>query len=110
MNGHLWHVIFSDPYAPELVDRTGKQRVATTDPITHRIFLSSALHGDFLRRVLAHELGHVTMISYNMLDDLHRMVRPRDWIEAEEWICNFLADYGLQNFELVNLILGNLDN
>lgn len=110
LNGHLWHVIFTDSYDPELIDRTGEQRVATTDPVTHTVYLSNELRGDFLRRVLSHELGHVTMISYNMLDEIHRMVHPRYWIEMEEWICNFIADYGTDNFRIVNYILQNLDN
>lgn len=105
MNGRLWRVIFTDPYAPELVDRTGEQRVATTDPMTQTVYLSRSLHGDFLRRVLSHELGHVTMISYNMLDEIHRMAHPRYWVEIEEWICNFITDYGLDNFRLVDQIL-----
>ncbi len=105
MNGHLWRIIFSDPTSPKLADRTGEQRVATTDPLTHTVYLSRSLHGEFLRRVLSHELGHVTMISYNMLDEIHRMAHPRYWIEIEEWICNFIADYGLDNFRLVDQIL-----
>ena len=77
INNYLWLVYFVDPYSPELVDRTGQLRVATTDPLTHTIYLSEDLSQDFLQRVLLHELGHVTMISYNLLDELHRMVPPR---------------------------------
>lgn len=108
MNGILWRVMFVSSYDSELIDRTGEMRVATTDPVTKTIYLSEDLRGDFLSRVLSHELGHVTMISYNMLDDLHRMVHPRYWVEAEEWICNFIADYGQENFFLVSHILGNV--
>lgn len=48
--------------------------------------------------MLLHELGHATMVSYGMLPELHRMMRPAYWIEAEEWICNLLADYGAMIF------------
>lgn len=77
-----------------LVDRTGELRVATTDPRLRTVFLSTELEGAFLYRVLFHELGHCAMISYGLLKDIHRMVHPNHWIEAEEWICNFIADFG----------------
>ena len=93
-----------------LIDRSGENRVATTDPASRKIFLSRELHGAFLRKVLSHELGHVAMVSYGLLPDIHRMSYPRDWIEIEEWICNFIADYGQENASLVTSLLGDVGN
>lgn len=107
MNGYLWHVKYVKPFSPKLVDRTRNLCVATTDPNTKYIYLSSNLTGDFLNHVLIHELGHATMISYNLLDDIHRMVYPDHWVEAEEWVCNFIADYGLKIFRSAYEILGD---
>ena len=107
MNGYLWRVIIADPYDSELIDRTGQLRVAATDPVTKRIYLSRDLSGDFLRRVFIHELGHCAIISFDMLYDIHKMVEPYFWIEAEEWICNFLADYGLFIFNTAYSVLGD---
>lgn len=56
--------------------------------------------------VLLHELGHVTMISYNLIDDIHRMVLPEYWVEAEEWVCNFIANYGSKIFAAAYKIIG----
>lgn len=106
MNGYLWRVEFVDPRNEELVDRTGESRLATTDPALHYIFLSNRLNGDLLRTVMMHELGHVTMISYGLLDQIHTLTKPRYWIEAEEWVCNFLADYSPQIFEITRSLLG----
>lgn len=106
MNGYLWRVEFVSPDSDLLVDRTGTLTVATTDPTTHRIYLSNTLEGEFLIRVLVHELGHSVMVSYSLLDDIHRMVYPNHWIEAEEWVCNFIANYGWQIFTTAYLILG----
>lgn len=106
MNGDLWRVKFVHPYSPKLVDRTQNYRVATTDPSTRCIYLSKDLNGDFLNRVLIHELGHATMVSYDLLQIIHQMVYPEYWMEMEEWICNFIADYGLQIFRHVYEILG----
>lgn len=107
LNEYLWQVKFVSPFSEKLRDRTGHITVATTDPNTFCVYLSSNLSGDFLNRVLIHELGHCTMVSFGLLDDIHRMVRPEFWIEAEEWICNFIADYGKHIFEIVYDILGD---
>lgn len=107
LNGLLWQIEFVEPFNPMLYDRTGTQRVATTDPTTKKIHMLKTLNGDFLRRVLCHELGHAAMISYNLLDEIHRMVYPRYWVEMEEWICNFIADYGLEIFNIAYSVLGD---
>lgn len=106
MNGYLWRVYFVDPDSDLLVDRTDTKTIATTDPETYCIYLSNALRGDLLNKVLIHELGHCTMISFHLLDDIHRMVKRRYWMEAEEWVCNFIADYGLRVFSTAYQILG----
>lgn len=107
MNGYLWRAILVDSKSNYLVDRTGTLTVATTDPSTHTVYLSNRLSGDFLVTVLLHELGHVVMISYNMLDEIHRTVYPEKWIEAEEWICNFIANYGRKIFTVAYKLLGD---
>lgn len=93
-----------------LVDRTNTLRLATTDPNTMTIYLSNVLHGDFLKRVLTHELGHACMISYNLLPAIHRFVSPGRRVEAEEWICNFIADYGTEVLNISNMLLTSLIN
>lgn len=107
MNGYSWEVIVVDPHDPMLVDRTGVLTVATTDPMTYHVYLSSSLSGDFLTRVFIHELGHCALYSFNLLDDIHRMTYPKYWIEAEEWVCNFIADYGLKIFNVSYSVLGD---
>ena len=106
MNGYSWRVCFVDSDDPMLVDRTGELTVATTDPETLRVYISNSLDGSFLTRVLVHELSHCAMFSFGLLDDIHRMVHPRYWIEAEEWVCNFIADYGMKIFSVAYSILG----
>lgn len=90
-----------------LVDRTGKRTVATTDPTNLQVCLSNELQGDFLIQVLLHELGHCALYSFNLIDDIHRMVYPENWIEAEEWVCNFIADYGFRIFSTAYSVLGD---
>lgn len=106
MNGYEWRIQFVDKNSSKLVDRTGKHTVATTDPKTKCVYLSKELYGDFLARVLIHELGHCAIVSFGLIFDIRRMVRPEYWIEAEEWICNFIADYGLTIFSIAYSELG----
>lgn len=106
MNGDLWYVKNVDPNDPELVDRTGKLCVATTNPVHRCVYLSDKLHKPLFPRVLIHELGHCAMVSFDLLDEIHRMVKPEYWVDAEEFICNFLADYGLQIFEIGYQLFG----
>ena len=95
-----------DQNDPRLVERSGRRAVATTDPKTGCIYLSNELRGKFLTKVLLHELGHCTIFSFDLLDDIHRMVLPKYWFEAEEWVCNFIADYGESIFGVAYSILG----
>lgn len=105
MNGYIWDICWVSPDSPYLIDRTNTLRLATTDPEERAIFLSSKLSGRLLRRVLTHELGHATMISYGLIPSIRHFVNRAHWIEAEEWICNFIADYGAEVLSIVNAIL-----
>lgn len=107
MNGDLWRVKIVSPFSPKLVDRTGDLKVATTDPVSMIVHLSSRLYGDFLNTVLVHELGHCAMISFGLLDYIHTYVQPEYWIEVEEFICNFIADYGLKIFRTAYSLFGD---
>lgn len=106
MNGETWITKFVSANDRMLVDREGYLTVATTDPKTHIVYLSDELDGDFLMTVFIHELGHCAMISFGLLDEIHRMVYPEYWIEMEEFICNFLADFGYRIFKIAFDILG----
>lgn len=107
MNGRVWKVVYVRSDDPYLIDRSGNLTVATTDPATSCVYLSDELEGDYLNRVFLHELGHVAMVSYDLLPAIHAMVRPKYRIEMEEWICNFIADYGFTIFSTAAEILGD---
>lgn len=106
MNGYFWRVQTVPPDSPMLVDRTGEYRVATTDPKTQCIYLSNTLEGDFLNRVLLHELGHVVMLSYGLILSIRLNLPQHLWVPAEEWCCNLIADYGAEIFDKAHSILG----
>lgn len=106
MNGYSWQVFRVSHDDPMLVDRTNTRTVATTDPETYHVYLSEDLQGDFLVHVLIHELGHCALFSFHLIEDIHRVVYPEYWIEAEEWVCNFIADFGSLIFRSAYQTLG----
>lgn len=94
LNGIYWRVSYVDPYDKYLVDRTKHLRLATTDVRSHHIRINEDIEGELLTKVLLHEIGHATMASYGLLDELHRFVKREYWVESEEWVCNLIAEYG----------------
>ena len=107
MNGDLWRVRFVSPSDNVLIDRTGERTLAVSDYSTRVISIANNLYGELLSRVFIHELGHCVMFSYGLLPELHRMVKKQYWVEAEEWVCNFIADYGQFVIRTARDILGN---
>lgn len=100
LNGITWHVIRVPPTHPYLIDRSNILTVGTTDPMTRTIYLANNLKGEFEKRVVAHEIGHAVCFSYGLLDEIHRCCHKRHWIDMEELVCNFVADYGEKIWEL----------
>ena len=107
MNGDLWRVQFVSSQDDVLIDRTGNRTLGVSDYSTHIISIANNLHGELLNRVFIHELGHCVMFSYGLLSELHCMVKKRYWVDAEEFVCNILADYGQFVIGTARDVLGN---
>ena len=58
--------------------------------------INESIGRDYGIRVLIHEICHCVLYSYGLLYDIRKAVKKDYWILAEEWICNFLYDYGLE--------------
>lgn len=106
MNGIVWKVRFVAKGHPMLVERRGNRTVATTDPKSHTVYLSEELRGDFLMTVFIHELGHCALVSFDFLERIRTMVYPEYWVDMEEFICNFLADFGMKIFRMAYSMMG----
>ena len=107
MNGLRWRVRFTYPTDPVLVDRTGTLTIGVTDPQSMTIYLSNKLRGEFLTRVVLHELSHAMMYSYQYLDEIHRYCKKRYWIEMEELIANLIADRAYEIFQRAYDVVGD---
>ena len=107
MNGLRWRVRFTYPTDPVLVDRTGNLTIGVTDSATMTIYLSNKLRGEFLTRVVLHELSHAMMISYGYLEQIHRYCKKRHWVDMEELIANLIAQQAKEIFERAYDIVGD---
>lgn len=107
MNGLRWRVRFTYPTDRILVDRTGTLTIGVTDSATMTIYLSNELRGEFLTRVVLHELSHAMMYSYHYLDEIHRYCKKRYWIEMEELIANLIANQAKEIFQRAYDIVGD---
>lgn len=107
MNGYLWTIQIVPYDSSELIDTSGRRSVATTDWTNRTVNLSDELRGKFRTRVFIHELGHCALFSFGLINEIRRFVYPEYWIDAEEWICNFLADYGMEIYNVASSYLGD---
>ena len=107
MNGLRWRVRFTYPTDPVLVDRTGTLTIGVTDSATMTIYLSNKLRGEFLTRVVLHELSHAMMYSYHYLDEIHRYCKKRHWVDMEELIANLIANQAKEIFQRAYDIVGD---
>lgn len=102
----VWTVNIVSPSDPLLVDRTGNLRLATTDGVTKRINISSAVAPPLLDRVLLHEIAHAITISYGLLESLHALLPFKSWTYVEEWAAGFLERYAIEATVLASQSLG----
>ncbi|SCJ53684.1 Uncharacterised protein [uncultured Eubacterium sp.] len=107
INGDWWKIVFVNPWDKHLVDRTGEITLATSDYSEKIVFISESLNKELLTHVFLHELGHCIMFSCGLLFELHKMVKREFWIQAEEWVCNFIANYGCFAIKIARDVLGN---
>lgn len=96
INGTNWRVVFVKPNSEAIRRTDGSYSVGTTDANTHEIYLNENLHGDFLKKVFIHEVCHAICISYEIY-------LP---IEQEELLCDFVATYGKEVLDIVEMMLG----
>lgn len=89
------------------ISHTGTMTCAVTDGNTRIIWISDAISGEFLTRVVLHELSHAMMFSSGFLKELHRLVPRENWVEVEELIANLIADKARQIFEIAYEIVGD---
>ena len=84
INNQKWEIKYATPGSRNLRRSDGSLTVGVTDLKDGIIYLSTALSGAFLRKVLIHELTHAAMFSYGIIVD----------VDTEELICDLIASHG----------------
>lgn len=84
INGITWYISRVRSDSPMLMRSDGSITVGMCDRETQTIYISDALHGRFLRKVLLHEICHSAMFSYGI--DMS--------VDQEELFCDLLSTYG----------------
>ena len=84
INGITWYMSRVRSDSPMLMRSDGSITVGMCDRETQTIYISDALHGRFLRKVILHEICHSAMFSHGI--DMS--------VDQEELFCDLLATYG----------------
>lgn len=94
INGEQWRVLFVPENYVALLKPNGDFAVGACDDYTKTIYLSNFLYGDYLKKVLAHEVTHAAMFSYNVSLSLAQ----------EELLADLMATYGQEIICTANIL------
>lgn len=100
INNIYWKLAIVPPDFPLLRRMSGEYTVGACDNLTRTIYLSETLSGDFLKKVLCHEITHAAMFSYNV--DLS--------LEQEQLVADLISTYGDEIVYITNKIFTKLKN
>lgn len=98
INGEQWRVLLCSVHHPMLRRSDGSFSVGACDDASKTIYLNGNLHGDFLKKVLCHELTHAAMFSYNV--ELS--------IAQEELLAELIATYGEEIVDITDVLFYKL--
>lgn len=98
INGIYWDILFVPANSPKLKRSDGSITIGMTDGLRRVVYLNNGLKGRLLDKVMAHELVHCFMFSYDINID----------IEQEEFIADWVATYGRELIYLLDDLAQNL--
>lgn len=94
INNEEWQILIVPSNYYKLFRSDGTLSVATCDDVEKTIYISNMLQGDFLKKVLCHEITHAAMFSYNV----------NLTVDQEELLANIIATYGNQIIYITNKV------
>lgn len=106
ISNKAWRVVRVSPGDPLLIDRTGVPRLATTDPVTRTIRISSDVPLGMFDQVYLHEAAHAAMDGTGLMDALARIPYRQQRIAMEELLAWFLETNAIQVIDAVSASLG----
>ena len=99
INGIWWNIKYTVPYSKDLLRSDGTLSVGVTDYEQNTIFINNRLRGQFLKKVLTHEICHACMFSYGVILD----------IDTEEIVCDCIATYGKEIIDIADMLFSVLE-
>ena len=98
INGEYWRILFVAPHHISLLKPNGDFAIGACDDYSKTIYLSNALYGNQLKKVLCHEITHAAMFSYNVSLSLAQ----------EELIAELMATFGEEIIDITNILFDYL--
>jgi hypothetical protein len=98
INKEHWNVKMCSEHHTMLRRSDGSLSVGACDDASKTIYLNGNLRGDFLKKVLCHEITHAAMFSYNV--ELS--------VEQEEILAEIIATYGEEIIDITNTLFNKL--
>lgn len=98
INHQIWRIKFVPPYDTILRRSDGSITVGVADNTTRTIYLSNLLYGNFLKKVICHEITHAAMFAYDVELSL----------EKEELLADLIATYGEEIINITNILFEKL--
>lgn len=98
INGETWYLMGVPANHPMLQRKDGSYSIAACDDESKTIYILRTLRGPMLQKVLAHEITHAAMFSYNVsLTE-----------SQEELLADLLATYGNEIIAITNKVFKKL--
>lgn len=98
INGEWWHVTYVPPFNLVLKRPDGVFAAGVCDDPSKTIYISDNLDLDFTKKVLAHEITHAAMFSYDVLLTY----------EQEELVADLIATFGEEIIDITNFIFNQI--
>lgn len=98
INGETWYLKFVSPRDPNLTRSDGSVTIGMCDDDVKTIYIDDTISTPMVRKVLAHEITHAAMFSYNI--DLSPA--------QEELLAKLIDTYGQEIISITNQIFNRI--
>ena len=98
INGEQWRLLFVPVNHVALLKPNGEFAIGACDDYTKSIYLNDRLYGDYLKKVLCHEITHAAMFSYNVALSLVQ----------EELVAELMSTFGDEIIDIANMLFDYL--
>ena len=98
INGETWCLVLVSPNHPELVRADGSIALGVCDNNVKTIYINEELDAQLTRKVLAHEITHAAMFSYNVTLTFNQ----------EEMVAELIETYGQEIIGITNRIINHM--